>query len=109
VALACGPAWAHTPAPDDVVATIAEPAARAAAGVERAERDVRNPRVLLVRVGPRWFARPRDARAAAAAEWREAWRRAVPDGVVAVLDATTDRAVVRWGPGGVVADVRDPG
>jgi hypothetical protein len=67
--------------------------------------------VLLVRVGPDWFARPRDARATAAAEWREAWRRAVPDGVVAVLDAATtpDRAVVRWGPGGTVADVRDPG
>lgn len=108
--LACvPPAWAHTPAPEDVVATIAEPAARVAAGVERAERDMRNPRVLLVRVGPDWFARPRDARAAAAAEWREAWRRAVPDGVVAVLDAATDRSVVRWGPGGMVADVRDPG
>ena len=105
--LACAPAWAHTPAPEDVVATIAEPAARVAAGVERAERDMRNPRVLLVRVGSAWFARPRDARAAAAAEWRDAWRRAVPDGVVAVLDAATDRAVVRWGPGGAVADVRD--
>ena len=109
VLLACGPAWAHTPAPVDVVATIAEPAARVAAGVERVERDARNPRVLLVRVGPQWFARPRDARAVAAAEWREAWRRAVPDGVVAVLDGATDRAVVRWGPGGVVADVRDSG
>ena len=109
VVLACAPAWAHTPAPEDVVATIAEPAARVAAGVERAQRDVRNPRVLLVRVGPTWFAQPREARAAAAAEWRGAWRRAVPDGVVAVLDAATDRAVVRYGPGGVVLDVRDPG
>jgi len=109
VVLACAPAWAHTPAPEDVVATIAEPAARVAAGVERAQRDVRNPRVLLVRVSPEWFARPREVRAAAAAEWREAWRRAVPDGVVAVLDAGTDRAVVRYGPGGAVLDVRDPG
>jgi hypothetical protein len=109
VLLVCASAWAHTPAPEDVVATIAEPAARVAAGVERAERDMRNPRVLLVRVGPDWFARPRDARAAAAAEWRDAWRRAVPDGVVAVLDGASDRAVVRWGRGGTVADVRDPG
>jgi hypothetical protein len=106
---ACVPAWAHTPAPEDVVAMIAEPVARVAAGVERAERDMRNPRVLLVRVGPEWFARPRDARAAGAAEWRDAWRRAVPDGVVAVLDAATDRVVVRWGPGGAVVDVRDRG
>jgi hypothetical protein len=109
VAFACAPAGAHTPAPEDVVASIAEPGARVAAGVERAERDMRNPRVLLVRVGPQWFVRPREARAAAAAEWRAAWRRAVPDGVVAVLDAATDRAVVRWGPGGIVADVRDSG
>src|SRR5258705_12351749 len=109
VVLACAPVWAHTPAPEDVVATIAEPAARVAAGVERAERDMRNPRVLLVRVGPDWFARPRDARAAAAAEWREAWRRARPDGAVAGLDAATDRSVARWGPGGTVADGPDPG
>ena len=47
--------------------------------------------------------------ATAAAEWRAAWRRAVPDGVVAVLDAASDRAVVRWGPGGTVADVGDRG
>jgi hypothetical protein len=107
--LACAPAWAHTPAPEDVVAAIAEPAARVATGVERAARDARNPRVLLVRVGPEWFTRPREARAADATAWRESWRSAVPGGVVAVLDASTDRVVVRWGRGGAVAEVRDRG
>jgi hypothetical protein len=31
------------------------------------------------------------------------------DGVVAVLDAATDRAGRPLGPGGTVVDVRDPG
>ena len=52
---------------------------------------------------------PRDARAAAAAEWRDAWRRAVPDGVVAVLDAGRIAPSSATGRGGIVVDVRDPG
>jgi len=102
-------AWAHAPSPDDVVASLVAPAARVAAGVERVERDTTNPRLLLVRVGPGWFALPRDARAEMAAEWHESWRRAVPQGVIAILDARTDRAVVRYGRGGVVMAVRDGG
>jgi len=101
--------WAHTPVPEEVLASIAAPAARVATGVERAERDARNPRLLLVRVGSGWFALSRGARAAAAAEWRAAWRQAVREGIVAILDAGTDRAVVRYGRGGVVVDVRDRG
>jgi hypothetical protein len=106
IALGTAAAFAHTPSPDDVVASIGSPAARAAAGVVRAERDAANPRVLLVRVGAGWFALAGQARAAAAAEWRAAWRHAVPGGVVAVLDAHTDRPVVRYGRGGTVVDVR---
>jgi hypothetical protein len=103
------PAWAHTPSPDDVVASLAAPPARVAAGVERVERDGKNPRLLLVRVGSGWFALSRDARAQLAAEWHESWLRAVPQGVIAILDARTDRAVVRYGRGGVVVAVRDGG
>ena len=103
------PAWAHTPSPDDVVASLAAPPARVAAGVDRVERDVKNPRLLLVRVGSGWFALSRDARAEMAAEWYGSWRRAVPQGVIAVLDARTDRAVVRYGRGGLVVGVRDGG
>ena len=102
-------AWGHVPAPEEVVAAITAPAARAAMGIERAERDGRNPRLLLVRVGSDWFARSRPARAAAAAEWHSSWRHVVPQGVVAVLDASTDRVVVRYGRGGEVIDVRDRG
>lgn len=99
-------AGAHTPGADEVVASLASPAARTASGVDRAERDGRNPRVLLVHVGPAWFALPRDARAAAAADWRRTWRHAVPQGIVAVLDGR-ERAVVQYGRAGEVVALRD--
>jgi hypothetical protein len=81
-------ARAHSPSSGEVIA-----AAAGATGVERAERDQRNPRLLLVRVGPAWFGQPAGARAAAVADWHADWRHAVPQGVVAVLDARTDRPV----------------
>jgi hypothetical protein len=100
-------AQAHTLSSEEVIASLATPTARVAAGVERAERDPRNPRVLVVRVGPGWFAMTPAARAGMAADWWAGWRRAVPQGVVAVLDRGTDRAVVRFGRAGAVVDVRD--
>jgi hypothetical protein len=107
VALVATAAAAHTPLPEDVLASLGAPSMRVGAGIERADRDPRNPRLLVVRVGPSWFALPADARAAAAAEWYDDWRRVVPQGVVAVLDAGTDRVVVRFGRGGTVVEVRD--
>jgi hypothetical protein len=106
--LAAASVWAHTPAAEEVVASLATPAARVAMGVERVERDGRNPRVLVIRVGAGWFAQPRADRAAAAVRWRDAWRLAVPAGIVAVLDAR-ERPVVQWGRGGTVTAMRDDG
>jgi hypothetical protein len=105
--LVAASARAHTLAPEELLASLTTPAGRVAAGIERAGRDHANPRLLLVRVGPRWFALSREARAAAAADWYAAWRRAVPEGVVAVLDDETDRVVVRFGRGGAVVSLRD--
>jgi hypothetical protein len=107
LALAATSAWGHTPSADELIASLAAPAARVASGVERADRDARNPRVLVVRVGPAWFALPSRVRAEAAAEWYATWRRAVPQGIVAVLEAATDRVVVRFGRAGAVVGVRD--
>lgn len=107
VALLATAAAAHTPSPEDVLASLDAPSMRVGVGIERAERDPRNPRLLVVRVGPPWFALPAVARAAAAADWYDVWRRAVPQGVVAVLDAGTDRVVVRFGRAGTVREVRD--
>jgi hypothetical protein len=100
-------AWGHTLAPEEIVASLTEPGSRVVAGIERAERDPRNPRLLVVRVGAPWFALSSKARAEAAADWYATWRRAVPQGIVAVLDGATDRVVVRFGRAGAVVGVRD--
>jgi hypothetical protein len=105
--LAAAAARAHTLAPEELLAALTTPSGRVATGIERASRDHANPRLLLVRVGPRWFALSRETRAAAATDWYAAWRRAVPEGVVAVLDENTDRVVVRFGRGGTVVGLRD--
>ena len=107
LALVAGRAWAHSLAPDEVVASLDAPAARVAMGVERAAVDLRNPRVLLVRVGAGWFDLPPSARVTAAADWRSTWRAAVPQGIVAVLDAGTSQPVVRYGIAGQVVAVKD--
>ena len=102
VALAAATAAAHAPSADDVIAAIAAPAGRVATGVGKVARDRANPRLLVVRVNRDWYAIASDLRVATARAWWTAWRRAEPAGVVSVLDAGTDRPVVRFGPGGVV-------
>ena len=105
VALALGlarPVPAHSPTPASVVEALNARDVRVALGVRRAERDEKNPRVLVVRVDPRWFAIDRGERLLQARIWRDDWRHAVGQGVVAVLDARTDLPVVDYGPGGAV-------
>jgi hypothetical protein len=99
-------AHAHTLSAEEVVASLASPAARVATGVERVAPSPANERVLVVQVGRRWYDLPVEDRAATAGEWRDLWRHAMPSGVVAVLDARTGSPVVRFAPGGVVAAVR---
>lgn len=77
-------AGAHWLTPETIVAEIA---GQRALGVERAERDPHNARVLLVHVGPRWQTLPAETRAERAQAWRAAWRHSVAQGVVAVVDA----------------------
>ncbi len=91
-----GTADAHTVPPEAIVGRLSSDAARHAAGVESVVRDPRLPRLLLVRVGPRWEELPLARREALARSWWTAWRHAVPQGVVAVLDAATDRSVVTF-------------
>ena len=93
-------AGAHTPSPDAIVARLGGETARRDAGVESAARDARLPRLLVVRVGPAWTALPAERRAALAAAWWQAWRHAVPQGVVAILDAATGRSVVSFAADG---------
>lgn len=97
-----GLAHAHSETPDDVVAALGDASTRARMGVEKVERDGANPRVLVLRVGKAWYEHSEDERREAAARWRERWQQAVPQGVVAVLDAKTEQPVVRFAPGGRV-------
>lgn len=87
---------AHTPSPEQVIALVSSRDSRARYGVERVERHAEVPRLLLIRVGKTWSDAPAEARRAIAARWLEEWSHAVPGGIVAVLDARTDRALVNY-------------
>jgi hypothetical protein len=84
-------AHAHWPAADEIVAEIAS-----APGVVEVRRDATTPRLLLVRVGAGWYALPAERRLAFADAWRTHWRQAVPDGLVGVVGATTERPAVNY-------------
>jgi hypothetical protein len=97
-------AAAHWTAPETILAELNGDTGRKL-GVERAERDAKLPRLLLVRVGERWYPLPAAARKAQAADWLARWRESVPQGIVAVLDARTATPVVDFGPRGTVEGV----
>jgi hypothetical protein len=103
--LTAPPVCAHGEAPEEVVSAVAAAAERAGWGVVRAARDAKTPRLLLVRVGSRWYARSVAERRRHAQEWLDRWRHSVPHGLLAVLDHETDAPVVRFGPGARVVGV----
>ena len=78
---------------------------RAAFGVEGAYRDVKAPRLLVIRVGGRWYDRSEADRRAQAESWHELWRKNVPQGIVSILDAKTGAPAVRFDRNGQVAGV----
>jgi hypothetical protein len=108
VAGLAAPAAGHWVTPEAIVAELNAEATRTRWGVEQATRDAKVPRLLIIRVGPRWYALPAAARRDQALEWRERWRHNVPQGVVSVLDAASDAPVVRYEPGGKAAVLTDP-
>ena len=75
---------------------------RSAWGVESAYRDEKVPRLFVIRVGPRWYERSAADRRAQAAAWAELWRNNVPQGIVSILDARTDKPAVQFGRQGEV-------
>ena len=78
---------------------------RAAFGVESAYRDEKAPRLLVIRVGARWYERSEADRRAQAESWHELWRKNVPQGIVSILDARTGAPAVRFDRNGQVAGV----
>ena len=109
IALAwAGVASAHWMSPDEVVAQVGAPSSREALGVEGATHDQNNARLLSLRVGPDWYALPRAKRAKQAREWLDRWHRSVERGIVAILDAKTDKPVVRYVHGEVAEALDSP-
>jgi len=70
--------------------------------VENAYRDAKAPRLLVIRVGGPWYQRSAADRRTQAQSWQTLWRTNVPQGIVAVLDATTNTPVVQFGGDGEV-------
>lgn len=87
---------AHAVSPDEIVARLSAPAAREAFGIEEVSRLAGLPRLLLVRVGPRWGELAAERRRAAAEDWARAWEHSVPQGIVSIVDATSGHAVVNF-------------
>jgi len=101
------PAAAHWLAPEEIVAALNAPAVREAVGVTGASRDAHAPRLLVIRVGARWYDLGAPLRRVQVRDWTELWRHNVPQGIVAVLDDHTARPVVRFDATGAVAAVDD--
>ena len=101
--LLAGPALAHWVAPESIIAGATDESTRSAWGVESAYRDEKAPRLLVIRVGPRWYERSPADRRTQAAGWADLWRQNVPQGIVAILDADTSKPAVHFGSRGEVA------
>jgi len=100
--LLAGPARAHWVAPETIVAGATAESTRSAWGVESAYRDAKVPRLLVIRVGPRWYQRSAADRRTQAAGWAELWRQNVSRGIVSIVDARTEKPAVRFSPSGEV-------
>jgi hypothetical protein len=100
-----GPAAPHQETPEILIADLGSAKTREASGIARVARDAAQPRLLVVRVGEGWWKLPAEVRRDRAAEWATRWRHAVPQGIVAVVDAKTEQPVVRFGPRGEVVGV----
>lgn len=96
--VAAGVADAHWMRPEDVIAGLtSDPQLRDRVGVVAAKRQPSLPRLLVIKVRyDRWQTVPAAERRQLAEEWLDTWRHNVPEGIVAVLDASTDQSVVNF-------------
>jgi hypothetical protein len=87
---------AHSPSPADVIQRLQTDAARDELGIVAVSRHPDIARLLVIRVGERWHEVPADRRRQVAEQWAAAWRHAVAQGIVAVVDASTERSLVNF-------------
>lgn len=96
LALAAIDARAHWQTPEQVIAELRAVALRDAYGITEVTRHPDLPRLLVIRVGPRWSEVDPSKRRAAAEKWMARWRHAVPQGIIAILENGTDRSLVNF-------------
>lgn len=99
VVLAATCAAAHHATPEQVVARLNSADMRVPFDIASVERSPELPRMLLVRVGKGWAQIDAVRRVEIAEEWYTLWRDAVPNGILAIVDAA-DRPLVNFDPGG---------
>jgi len=97
---ATGSAPAHWVRPEQVVALLRQPELGRCCGVVGVERSEALPRLLLVRVDPRFRGLSPARQIELAEEWWHLWRSASPSGVLAIVDAATDTSLVSFDPEG---------
>lgn len=97
--LLAGSAAAHHATPQEVVARLNGTEMRTEYGIASAAIAEDLLRMLVVRVGPAWFQIDPVRRVGAAESWYALWRDAVPDGVLAIVDAA-ERPVVNFDSAG---------
>ena len=89
-------ARAHQLQPGHVISEIRSSPANDVFGIREVTRDPRLPRLLVIRVGPRWTTVPASERRSVAERWMAHWRETVAQGIVAIVDAATDRSLVNF-------------
>ncbi|MFQ5513480.1 MAG: hypothetical protein ACE5FG_03515 [Myxococcota bacterium] len=87
-------AEAHWVRPEQVLAQLRAPELAESYGIVSVEIDVHLERLLVIRVDDRWRRQEPFVRRSSAEAWRELWRRAVPQGVLAIIDAESSTSLV---------------
>ena len=107
-ASATRPAGAHWATPEELIRRLESDATRTAFDIREVRRDPALPRLLVIRVGPRWSEVPAERRTEWAEEWNHLWRSTLKNGIVAVLDSATDHPLVNFDAEGhaTLKDVR---
>jgi len=86
---------AHYVTPEEVVQSLINTGTRQKFDITAAERSTDDPRRLIIRVGGGWSGVYPARRTAAAEEWYQLWRDAVPGGALDIVDAA-ERPLVNF-------------
>jgi hypothetical protein len=94
--------FGHIVPKEEIVAYLNSQEVREAAGIERASQDEKLSRLLIIEVGEQWFKLSANERREFAKKWHAAWKHAIPNGIVSVIEKKSGEAVVSYRPDGRV-------